>query len=68
MNATGNLAELETTSRALLDAHEAHVREATGSVRWERRGLLGRLARISQPTEEPDAVTPRRSRAQDGAG
>ena len=38
--------QLEATSQAALAAHDAHVREATDSVDWERRGWLGRLARV----------------------
>jgi hypothetical protein len=37
--------QLEATTRAVGAAHDAHVREALESVEWERRGLLGRLAR-----------------------
>jgi hypothetical protein len=40
--------QLEATSLALLAAHDAHVREATDSVRWERRGWLGRLTRLDR--------------------
>jgi hypothetical protein len=36
---------LEATDRALAAAHQAPVRDAMRRVRWERRGLLGRLAR-----------------------
>jgi hypothetical protein len=36
---------LEATERALSAAHDAHLREAMRQVRWERRGLLGRLVR-----------------------
>lgn len=38
--------KLEATSQAALAAHDAHLREATASVRWERRGWLGRLVRV----------------------
>jgi hypothetical protein len=37
--------DLEASTRALASAHEAQVRDAMGSVRWERRGLLQRLTR-----------------------
>jgi hypothetical protein len=44
---TPNVTEqLEATSQAFLAAHDAHLREATDSVSWERRGWLGRLARV----------------------
>jgi hypothetical protein len=44
---TRPLAErLEATSHAVAAAHDAHLRQAVDSVRWERRGLLGRLVRI----------------------
>jgi hypothetical protein len=36
---------LEPTSSPVSAAHDAHVRSAIESVRWERRGLLGRLTR-----------------------
>jgi hypothetical protein len=38
--------QLEATSQSFLAAHEAHLREATDSVSWERRGWLGRLAQV----------------------
>ena len=34
--------QLELTTQSLLDAHEAHLPK---DVRWERKGLLGRLTR-----------------------
>jgi hypothetical protein len=37
--------DMEASTRALVNAHEAHVRDAMSSVRWERRGLLQRLTR-----------------------
>jgi hypothetical protein len=40
--------QLEATSQAALAAHDAHVRKATDSVKWERRGWLGRLARVER--------------------
>ena len=43
--------QLEATSQAALAAHDAHVREATDSVDWERRGWLGRLARVERAPE-----------------
>jgi hypothetical protein len=36
---------LTPTSRAVLFAHDAHLRESLKGVTWERRGLLGRLTR-----------------------
>jgi len=36
-------AELAATRRAVAAADEAHVRDALGSVRWERRGPFQRL-------------------------
>jgi hypothetical protein len=44
--------ELEATSKAVLVANEAYVQEGMRSVNWERRGLLQRLARASQPAAE----------------
>jgi hypothetical protein len=43
--------ELEPTSQAALAAHDAHLRQATESVRWERRGWLGRLVRVERTRE-----------------
>ena len=37
--------DLEASARALLAAHDAHVRDAMNGVEWERRGLLQRLTR-----------------------
>jgi hypothetical protein len=37
--------DMEASTRALVNAHEAHVRDAMSSVRWGRRGLLQRLTR-----------------------
>jgi hypothetical protein len=34
--------QLDLTTQSVLDAHEAHLPK---DVRWERRGLLGRLTR-----------------------
>jgi hypothetical protein len=38
--------ELETTTHAVLAAHEGSGWDAIESVSWERRGLLQRLVRI----------------------
>ncbi|MEA2459311.1 MAG: hypothetical protein QOC95_2283 [Thermoleophilaceae bacterium] len=38
--------QLEATSHAALAAHNAHLRKATDSVQWKRRGWLGRLVRV----------------------
>jgi hypothetical protein len=40
---------LYATERAVLAAHEAHLRAALGSVSWERRGFLQRLTRSPLP-------------------
>jgi hypothetical protein len=49
MNGSGGyLSELEPTSRAVVDAHDAHVHAATENVRWERRGFLQRLTRVDR--------------------
>jgi hypothetical protein len=40
--------QLEATSQAGLAAHDAHLREATGRVDWQRRGWLGRLTRVAR--------------------
>jgi hypothetical protein len=40
--------DLETTTRAVAEAHLAHLDEAIEPDGWERRGLLGRLARLSR--------------------
>jgi hypothetical protein len=48
MGSQENRQVLETTSWAVVAADQAHVREAIGSVRWERRGLLQRLARVER--------------------
>lgn len=42
--------QLEATSQAAHAAHDAPLRAATESVRWERRGWLGRLARVERAT------------------
>jgi hypothetical protein len=41
---------LKQTTRAMLLADDAHVREAIESVTWERRGLLQRLVRSGSET------------------
>jgi hypothetical protein len=41
---------LEQTTHAVLDADDAHVREAIESVTWKRRGLLQRLVRSGSET------------------
>ena len=53
--ATRYLIELEPTSRAVVDAHEAHVRTANDGVRWERRGLLQRLTRVDGSGPDGDS-------------
>ena len=40
--------QLDATTEFLVGAHEAHLREALESVRWERRGPLRRLVRLPQ--------------------
>ena len=56
MNVLRNAAiELETTTHAVLSAHEAYHRDAIESVGWERRGLLQRLARVE--ATEPEGST-----------
>jgi hypothetical protein len=40
--------QLEATSQAAVAAHDAHLREATDSVRWDRRGWLARLTRVER--------------------
>jgi hypothetical protein len=39
--------QLRATSRLTAAADSAHVRDAIGSVNWERRGLLQRLVRTT---------------------
>jgi hypothetical protein len=41
--------QLDATTRVVGAAHDAHVREAVESVRWERRGPLRRLVRRPAP-------------------
>jgi hypothetical protein len=43
---------LKETSRLTAAADSAHVRDAIGSVSWERRGLLQRLVRTSSRDDE----------------
>ena len=40
--------QLDATTEVVAEAHEAHLREARESVRWERRGPLRRLVRRPQ--------------------
>jgi hypothetical protein len=49
--------DLKTTSRTVLEAHEAHLRSAIASVRWVRRGVLQQLTRDVEP-EACDGVRP----------
>lgn len=44
-NGAGIREQLDATTRALAEAHEADVQGAIAGVRWERRGLLQRLVR-----------------------
>lgn len=44
--------QLQETSRLTAAADGAYVRDAIGSVSWERRGLLQRLVRRSSRDEE----------------
>jgi hypothetical protein len=55
--------QLEATSRAVLAADSAYLREATDSVHWERRGWLGRLVRRERTPERIDRQPERGSRA-----
>jgi hypothetical protein len=48
--------ELETTTQAVLAAHDAHRDQALASVGWERRGLLQRLVQIEAPEREDQAI------------
>jgi hypothetical protein len=51
--------ELETTTQAVLAAHEAYGQEALESVGWERRGPLQRLVRVeaAEPEERLSDVS-----------
>ena len=44
--------QLQETSRLTAAADSAHLRDAIGSVSWERRGLLQRLVRTSSRDDE----------------
>jgi hypothetical protein len=44
--------QLDATTRAVGVAHQAYLREARESVRWERRGPLRRLVRRPQFDQE----------------
>jgi hypothetical protein len=55
--------QLEATSRALLAADSAYLREATDSVHWERRGWLGRLVRVERTPERIERHPERGSKA-----
>ena len=48
--------DLETTTEAVLAAHEAYGRNALESVGWERRGLLQRLMRVEAAEPEHRAA------------
>ena len=39
---------IEMTTRAVVAADEAYLRDAIESVSWQRRGLLQRLRRVDQ--------------------
>ncbi len=41
-------ADLEPTTRAVAGAHLGQLRAALDADGWERRGLLGRLTRVSR--------------------
>jgi hypothetical protein len=43
---------LQETSLLTAAADNAHVRDAIGSVNWERRGLLQRLVRTTSRDDE----------------
>jgi hypothetical protein len=57
--------QVEASSEMLLAAHDAHVRQATASVDWERRGLLGRLVRVERVPERIDGHVERDSRPEE---
>jgi hypothetical protein len=46
--------QLHDTHQTMLAADNAQVRDAIGSVSWERRGLLQRLARTARSTLKGD--------------
>jgi hypothetical protein len=52
---TKNL-QLQETSRLTAAADNAYVRDAIGSVNWERRGLLQRLVRTTSRDGELRAL------------
>ncbi len=55
--------EFEAIARAVVAADEGYLREALESVQWERRGWLGRLARVERPVEQIERRTkPRHER------
>jgi hypothetical protein len=43
--------QLDATTRAVVSADEAYLREALASVHWERRGPLQRLVRRQRDAE-----------------
>jgi hypothetical protein len=57
--------QLEANSRAGLAAHEAYVRETTGSVQWDRRGWLGRLVRTERAPQQVNRQRGRDSARED---
>jgi hypothetical protein len=40
--------DIEATTRAVVAADEAHLRDAIETMSWQRRGLLQRLTRVEQ--------------------
>jgi hypothetical protein len=40
--------DIEATTRAVVAADEAYLRDAIESMSWQRRGLLQRLTRVDQ--------------------
>jgi hypothetical protein len=57
--------QVEASSGLLLSAHDAHVRQATESVDWERRGWLMRLARAERAPERIDGHPERESKPEE---
>jgi hypothetical protein len=55
-----NAMHLTETSRLTAAADNAHVRDAIGTVGWERRGLLQRLVRTN--SRDDDAAVRRKGR------
>jgi hypothetical protein len=45
----GTREQIDATSQAVAAADQAYLRDAIGSVSWERRGLLQRLTRRPRP-------------------